>query len=128
MYPKQFIRFSSAQDASFLAASLQRLPPKDGFAAPILVCNNDHRFLVLEEAERSGVSPSAIILEPMARNTAPAIAVAALHVLAKDPAGVMVVMPSDHMIRDQRGFAQAVQRAAKVAAAGKLVLFGITPD
>lgn len=128
MYPKQFIRFSSEQDGSFLAQSLKRLPQSQGFAQPILICNNDHRFLVLEEAERCGVFPSAIILEPIARNTAPAIAVAALHILAKDPTGIMVVMPSDHMIRNERGFAAAVQQAAKVAEAGRLVLFGIKPD
>lgn len=128
MYPKQFIRFSSEQDASFLVQSLKRLPEKSGFAQPILICNNDHRFLVLEEAERSGVSPSAIILEPMARNTAPAIAVAALHILSQDPSGLMVVMPSDHMIRDEARFVAAVKQAAEVAEAGRLVLFGIKPD
>lgn len=128
MYPKQFIRFSHKQDASFLAQSLKRLPQKQGFAQPILICNNDHRFLVLEDAERAGVFPSAIILEPMARNTAPAIAVAALHIMAKDPNGIMIVMPSDHMIRDEPAFAAAVKQAAKVAEAGRLVLFGIKPD
>lgn len=128
MYPKQFIRFSSEQDASFLVASLKRLPAKLGFAPPVIICNNDHRFLVLEEAERAGVSPSAVILEPVARNTAPAIAVAALSILARDPSGIMVVMPSDHVIRDQAGFAAAVKTAAEVAAEGRLVLFGIKPD
>mgnify|MGYP000908395283 CR=1 FL=1 len=128
MYPKQFIRFSQAQDSSFLAQSLKRLPQKQGFAQPVLICNNDHRFLVLEEAERAGVFPSAIILEPMARNTAPAIAVAALHIMAKDPSGIMIVMPSDHMIRNEPAFAEAVKRAATVAEAGRMVLFGIKPD
>jgi mannose-1-phosphate guanylyltransferase/mannose-6-phosphate isomerase len=128
MYPKQFINFSRDQQGSFLAQSLKRLPQKAGFAQPILICNNDHRFLVLEDAERSGVFPSAIILEPMARNTAPAIAVAALHIMAKDPSGIMIVMPSDHMIRNEAGFAAAVKQAAKVAEAGRLVLFGIKPD
>jgi len=128
MYPKQFISFSREQDASFLSQSLKRLPQKAGFAQPILICNNDHRFLVLEDAERTGVFPSAIILEPMARNTAPAIAVAALHIMAKDPSGIMVVMPSDHMIRDEAAFASAVKQAAAVANAGRLVLFGIKPD
>ena len=78
MYPKQFIRFFDDQASSFLAATLKRLAPDAGFAAPIIVCNNDHRFLVKEEAERAGVTPQAIVLEPVARNTAPAAAVAAL--------------------------------------------------
>src|ERR1700680_1136525 len=80
MYPKQFIRFSSRQETSFLAATLQRLKSGQGFRPPTLVCNSAPRFRVKEEAERSGVVPREIMLEPVARNTAPAIAVAALHV------------------------------------------------
>ena len=127
MYPKQFIRFFDGQTSSFLAATLKRLPAEAGFAAPIVVCNNDHRFLVAEEAQRAGVTPSAIVLEPTARNTAPAIAVAALMVARQDPAGILALMPSDHVIEDEPGFVAAVRRAAEVACTGKLVLFGITP-
>src|SRR5580765_7700230 len=78
MYPKQFIRFFSDQTPSFLVATLKRLPTEAGFAPPIIVCNNDHRFLVQEQAARADVSPSSIVLEPVARNTAAAAAVAAL--------------------------------------------------
>ena len=128
MYPKQFIRFSDDQGSSFLAATLKRLPSEQGFAPPIVVCNDDHRFLVKEEAERAGVTPRAVVLEPVARNTAPAAAVAALLVDGKDPAAILVVMPSDHVIEDQPGFVAAVRLAAEVAETGKLVLFGIAPD
>ena len=128
MYPKQFISFFNDQTSTFLAATLKRLPSEAGFARPIIVCNNDHRFLVQEEVERAGVSPSAIVLEPVARNTAPAAAVAALIVAREDPAGILVLMPSDHAIKDEPGFVSAVRRAAEVARTGKLVLFGITPD
>jgi mannose-1-phosphate guanylyltransferase/mannose-6-phosphate isomerase len=127
MYPKQFIRFSSSQAASFLAATLARLKPEQGFAAPTIVCNGDHRFLVQGEAESVGVAARRIVLEPVARNTAPAIAVAALDVAGEDPAGILVVTPSDHVIADEAAFVDAVRRAADVAAAGRLVLFGITP-
>jgi mannose-1-phosphate guanylyltransferase/mannose-6-phosphate isomerase len=127
MYPKQFIRFFDGQTSSFLAATLKRLPAEAGFAAPIVVCNNDHRFLVAEEAQRAGVTPSAIVLEPLARNTAPAAAVAALMVARQDPAGIVALMPSDHVIEDEPGFVAAVCRAAEVARTGKLVLFGVTP-
>src|SRR5947208_6571720 len=65
MYPKQFIRFFDGQTSSFLAATLKRLPSEAGFAEPIIVCNNDHRFLVEEEARRAGVHPRAIVLEPL---------------------------------------------------------------
>jgi mannose-1-phosphate guanylyltransferase / mannose-6-phosphate isomerase len=128
MYPKQFIRFFESQAASFLAATVERLTAAEGFASPIVVCNNDHRFLVKDELSRAGVAPRAIVLEPAARNTAPAIAVAALLVARENPAGVMVVMPSDHVIRNEPSFVAAVKRAAAVAATGRLVLFGITPD
>lgn len=128
MYPKQFIRFFDERDPSFLGATVRRLPPSDGFASPIVLCNNDHRFLVREELERAGITPEAVYLEPVARNTAPAIAVAALAVAARDADGILVVMPSDHVIDDGHAFADAVRRAGQVAAAGRLVLFGIKPS
>lgn len=128
MYPKQFIRSFNGQGQTFLGATLLRLTPDAGFSSPILLCNNDHRFLVREELEAAQINPKAIILEPVARNTAPAIAVAALAVARDDPDGILAVMPSDHVIRDQTRFAEAVRRAADVAATGKLVLFGIKPN
>jgi mannose-1-phosphate guanylyltransferase/mannose-6-phosphate isomerase len=128
LYPKQFIRFSEVQPESFLAAALKRLGPAGGFAPPVVVCNNDHRFLVKDEAERAGVRPAAVVLEPAARNTAPAVAVAALLAERQDPEGILAVMPSDHVIRDVARFAAAVRRAAAIANAGRLVLFGIAPD
>jgi mannose-1-phosphate guanylyltransferase/mannose-6-phosphate isomerase len=127
MYPKQFVRFFHDQGSSFLATTLKRLAPAVGFAPPIIVCNNDHRFLVKEEAELAGVALQAIVLEPVARNTAPAAAVAALLVAREDPNGILVVMPSDHVIKDEAAFVAAVRRAAEVAATGRLVLFGVTP-
>ena len=127
MYPKQFIRFFNGQGSSFLGATLKRLATAGGFEPPLLLCNNDHRFLVREELERAAITPSAIILEPVARNTAAAIAVAALFIARTDPGAVMAVMPSDHAIKDDVKFAEAVRRAAKVAETGRLALFGIKP-
>jgi mannose-1-phosphate guanylyltransferase / mannose-6-phosphate isomerase len=92
------------------------------------LCNNDHRFLVREEIERSGVEPKAIILEPVARNTAAAIAVAALAASQENPNAILAVMPSDHAVKDEATFVEGMKRAAKVAATGKLVLFGIQPS
>jgi mannose-1-phosphate guanylyltransferase / mannose-6-phosphate isomerase len=127
MYPKQFIRFFSGQSASFLAAALTRLGQDSSFRPPILLCNNDHRFLVREEVDRSGLKPHAIVLEPIARNTAPAIAVAALVALKDNPNAILAIMPSDHVVKDEKRFAEDVKRAAEVAASGKLVLFGVKP-
>ncbi len=127
MYPKQFIRFNDSAE-SFLAATLKRLSTEAGFQKPIVLCNNDHRFLVRAELDEAKVETRAIVLEPVARNTAPAIAVAALEIASENPNAVIVVMPSDHAIRDCEKFVEAVRRAAKVAATGRLVLFGIQPD
>ena len=127
MYPKQFIRFFAGQSRSFLGATLHRLSIEAGFEKPLLMCNNDHRFLVKEEIESAGIEPRELILEPVARNTAAALAVAALQIARDDPNGVMVVMPSDHVIKDDQRFVEAVRRAAIVAATGRLVLFGIKP-
>ncbi len=128
MYPKQFIRFFNGQNSSFLGSMLKRLTPEAGFCAPILLSNNDHRFLIKEELDRAGITPKAIILEPVARNTAPAIAVAALAAVRENPAAILVVMPSDHVMKDESKFVEDVRRAAMVAATGKLVLFGVHPS
>ncbi len=132
MYPKQFLRFfqedgSSDKGATLLGTTLRRLTPEAGFKGPTLLCNADHRFLVKDEVERSGIVPRAIILEPVARNTAAAIAVAALSIANEDAEGVLVVMPSDHIIADEPRFVEVVRQAASVAASGRLALFGITP-
>ena len=107
---------------------MRRLGAGEGFAPPIVVCNNDHRFLVRDEAEQAGIELGAIVLEPVARNTAPAVAIAALLVERDDPDGIMAVMPSDHVIKDNMRFVAAVRRAADVAGAGRLTLFGIAPS
>ena len=125
MYPKQFIRFFNGQ-GSLLAATLRRIDDAD-FSPPIIICNNDHRFLVREELSGAAMTPEAIILEPVARNTAAAVAVAALAALKKSPDAIIAVMPSDHVVKDGPAFAASLKRAAAIAATGKLVLFGIVP-
>ena len=127
MFPKQFIRFNGGK-SSFLQAAVKRLDGIEGIEPPMLLCNNDHRFLVKEEIAATGVVPQSIILEPMARNTAPAIAVAARAALNGDPEAILVVMPSDHAIRDEIRFTTAVKEAAGIARRGALVLFGIVAD
>ena len=102
MYPKQFL--SLLHDETMLQKTLQRL---DGLehAAPIVVCNDEHRFIVAEQARQIGIDDLAIVLEPAGRNTAPAIAAAALYALtlADDP--VLLVLAADHEIRDTAAFA-----------------------
>lgn len=125
MYPKQFL--SLLHDETMLQKTLSRL---DGLehAAPIVVCNDEHRFIVAEQARQSGVEDLSIILEPFGRNTAPAIAVAALRALqhAQDP--LLLVLSADHEIADEKAFCDAVRQAQPLAETGKLVTFGIVPD
>lgn len=124
--PKQFLNLlgdHSLFQETVLRAS--RLPQAN---SPITVCSEDHRFMVGEQLQGVGVANGGILLEPVARNTAPAIALAALHVLAKDPEGLMLVMPADHLIEDEAAFREAVLSARELAEDGWLVTFGITPD
>lgn len=99
-----------------------------GFAAPLVICGEGHRFLVAEQVRDMGIAGAEIVLEPMGRNTAPAAALAALRVAARDPGGLLLLMPSDHVIADRAAFQAAVIRAAAAAHDGALVTFGITPS
>lgn len=95
---------------------------------PIVISNNEHRFLVAEQLRDIAVDPLAQILEPAGRNTAPAIAAAAFQVHADDPDGILLVLPADHLIQDEQRFWRGIERAANLAAKGWLVTFGIKPD
>lgn len=128
MYPKQFIPSLYSPGESLIGATLRRLTTDGGFEASTLLCNSDYRFLLQDELDRTGISPREIILEQVARNTAPAIAAAAHSIAADNPEAVMAIMPSDHAVHDVAAFAQAVKQAAKLAEHGRFVLFGITPD
>jgi mannose-1-phosphate guanylyltransferase/mannose-6-phosphate isomerase len=124
MYPKQFVRFFDGQ-GSLLGATLRRLSHKDGFAAPIVVCNSDHRFLVRDEIAGAGVEAQAIVLEPVSRNTTAAVAAATIMAMRRDRDALVAVLPSDHLIQDAVAFRTALSTAADIARDGKLVLLGI---
>jgi mannose-1-phosphate guanylyltransferase/mannose-6-phosphate isomerase len=128
MYPKQFINCFNGEGASFLEMTLRRLSSAPDLASPIVLCNNDHRFLVRNQLDRIGLTPKAIILEPVARNTAVSIAIGALAASKNDPEAVIIAAPSDHLVRDQDGFIAQLRRAAALAATAKLVMFGIKPS
>lgn len=123
--PKQFLPLLS--DRSMLQDTCLRLEGL-GAAAPVVVSSNDHRFLVAEQLREIALRPTAQILEPMGRNTAPAVAVAALCVQEQDPAGLLLVLPADHLIREVPRFHDAVRAAGGLAERGALVTFGIAPD
>ena len=124
LYPKQLLALTT--ERSLLQDTVGRVGGP-AFAAPLIVCNDDHRFIIAEQLRQLGVKPHRIVLEPAARNTAPALAAAAALLLRDDPQALMLVLPSDHVIREVAAFHDAVQRAAAAARAGRLVTFGITP-
>ncbi|GAB3002426.1 xanthan biosynthesis protein XanB [Arenimonas maotaiensis] len=124
-HPKQFLPVIG--EHSLLQATALRLQGLDA-VAPIVVAGEAHRFLVAEQLHAIGLPPSALLLEPVGRNTAPAIAVAAFQALAADPDAVLLVMPSDHAITDVPAFQAAVRQALPAARDGGLVTFGIVPE
>ncbi len=123
-YPKQFLPL--VEDISMLQATWRRVAPLAG-RRPIVVANQEHRFMVAEQLREMGAEPSAILLEPVGRNTAPAIAVAALEALRDGEDALLLVLPSDHVIRDEAAFHAVVRAALPAAREGRLVTFGIVP-
>ncbi|MBL0734973.1 mannose-1-phosphate guanylyltransferase/mannose-6-phosphate isomerase, partial [Stenotrophomonas maltophilia] len=123
-YPKQFLPLVG--DDTMLQATWKRVASIAG-AAPIVVANQEHRFMAAEQLRECKVLPQALILEPVGRNTAPAIAIAAMQALAGGDDALMLVLPSDHVVRNEAAFHAAVKQAAIAAEAGKLVTFGIVP-
>lgn len=123
-YPKQFA--SLVGDQSLFQSSAQRLSG-EGFAAPVVITNSDYRFIVTEQLVQVGISPDAILIEPEARNTAPAILAAALHLQSKGDDALVLVAPSDHVIPDAQAFRDAVTSGIDAARAGHIVTFGIAP-
>lgn len=124
-YPKQFLKLVS--DNSMLQETVLRLCGLPSLAAPIVVANNDHRFLVAEQLQACELDTGSIILEPAARNTAPAIALAAIALGAEEDT-IMLVLPADHIVDDQEAFYAAIELGRTQAENGKLVTFGIVPS
>ncbi|VAX04750.1 Mannose-1-phosphate guanylyltransferase / Mannose-6-phosphate isomerase [hydrothermal vent metagenome] len=128
-YPKQLLAFQGK--STLLQQTVQRLEGLSALvgsvAEPMIVCNEQHRFLVAEQLRAIGHEDAAILLEPEGRNTAPALTVAALAALSKDDDPVLLVMPADHVIIDSDAYHAAVKAAAELANDGALVTFGIVP-
>jgi len=124
-YPKQFLPLAGAD--TMLQATWRRVAGV-AEAAPIVVANEDHRFLVAEQLRQVGAPTPSILLEPVGRNTAPAIAAAALQALSAAGDPLLLVLPSDHVVRDADAFCRAIRAAAVAAEEGALVTFGIVPS
>ena len=124
-YPKQLLALTG--EHTMLQQTAMRLDGLPGVQAPVVVCNEEHRFLVAEQLREIGKTPVSIILEPVGRNTAPALTLAALFLMKHDPQAVMLVMPADHVIPNVQAFQLAVTQAARAAGDGYLATFGIVP-
>lgn len=122
-FPKQFLPL--VNDTSMLQDTLARLPSQH--QAPIFICNEDHRFLVAEQVKQMNNTKTTILLEPKGRNTAPAVALAALNALTDNEDALLLVLAADHVIKETEKFHQAVDVATVAAVQGKLVTFGIVP-
>ena len=129
-YPKQFLVLSGNTSLFQQAATrLAALGAEDiVLAGPAIVGNEEHRFLVLDQLRETGAEPSGLLLEPMGRNTAPALTLAALHALENGADPVLVVTPADQTVTDGPAFTAALQQAIRQAADGAIVILGITPD
>lgn len=123
--PKQLLPLVT--DKTMLQETVLRVAGWPEMMAPLVVCGNEHRFLVAEQMREIGVKPLGILLEHVGRNTAPAVAAAANYLKAIDPDAVMLVLPADHVINDVAAFSDAVCKAAALVADGSLATFGIVP-
>ena len=126
-YPKQYWALAGSDEATLLQQTQQRLKGLPGLAPPLMICHDYHRFIVAEQMRQIGVDPAAILLEPLGRNTAPAIAVAALQATARGEDPLLLVLAADHVIRDAAAFRASVEAGRMAAEGGLLVTFGIVP-
>ncbi|MBM5799495.1 MAG: mannose-1-phosphate guanylyltransferase/mannose-6-phosphate isomerase [Cyanobacteria bacterium K_DeepCast_35m_m2_023] len=126
-YPKQYWALAGNAEETLLQQTYQRLIGLTNLAPPLLICNEDHRFIVAEQMRQIGVEPAAILLEPMGRNTAPAVAIAALHATAAGADPLLLVLAADHVIQDAARFRSTVEAGLETAEQDRLVTFGIVP-
>jgi len=123
--PKQLMPLLSSR--SLLQETALRLAGVDGIAPPLVISNSDHRFMIAAQLQELGITPTALVLEPVGRNTAAAVAVAAKIIGDLKADGILVLLPADHHIPDGKGFREAVLEGARYAEHGQIVTFGVAP-
>ena len=126
-YPKQFLSIEKGEKLSLLQQTIKRIQPLKNLKKPILVCNEEHRFIVAEQMRELDIDDFIIILEPFGRNTAPAITIAAIKSLELEEDPTLLVLSSDHEIKDIEKFLTILNEGSKYAEQNKLVTFGIVP-
>lgn len=126
LYPKQLLPL--VNDLTMLQNTVERLSGIDDISVPMVVCNEEHRFMVSEQLREIRIIPSAVLLEPLGRNTAPAVAIAALEAMTTGQDSVLLILPADHVVNNVAAFQDAVKAGTPLAVDGNLVTFGIVPD
>ncbi|MFO7837977.1 MAG: mannose-1-phosphate guanylyltransferase/mannose-6-phosphate isomerase [Desulfosalsimonadaceae bacterium] len=126
LYPKQLLRLTNSY--TMLQNTLLRVKDAEDAADPVIICNQEQGVMVMDQVKEIGITPSAAFLEPVGRNTAPALVVAAMHAASVSPDALILVLPADHLIGSQENFLAAVSAGAEHAAEGSLITFGVVPD
>ena len=127
-YPKQFLKLNSSSQKSLLQQTQERLEVLKELVPPILICNEEHRFIVAEQMREINIKPNSIILEPFGRNTSASISLAAFSALETDKNAILLVLASDHIMDCNENFNKALFNALDLAEKGRLVTFGVMPS
>ncbi len=126
-FPKQFLNLIDNDQYSLLQKTYKRIETLENFSEPIIICNEEHRFIAGDQMRKLNIKPLAILLEKEGRNTAPAITIAVLKALEiyEDP--ILLILSSDHEIKNQTKFTQSIQNSIRLAEDNKIVIFGVPP-
>ena len=127
-YPKQYLSLINNENKSMLQLTVERLKGLKNIDNPILICNEEHRFILAEQLRQLNINAKAILLEPFGRNTAPAISIAAMKAMADENDSILLILPADHDIKNKENFFAAIEKGYEYAQNDKLVTFGIIPS
>ena len=127
-FPKQFLEINKEESISFFQKTINRFKNYESIDNPIVICNEEHRFIVAEQLRKIKIKPEAILLEPVGKNTAPAITLACLKAIENHFDPCLLVLPSDHIIEDINTFIKVIDKALDDVKRGKIITFGITPN
>ena len=127
-FPKQYLEINKEDSISFFQRTIIRIKNYESIGNPIVICNEEHRFIVAEQLRKINIKPEAILLEPVGKNTAPAITVACLKAIEKNLDPSLLVLPADHIIEDTNTFIKVIDKALDEVKRGKVITFGITPS
>ena len=127
IFPKQFQKLTKNNQKSLIQITQERVSKLENILNPIIICNEEHRFIVAEQMREIFVEPLTILLEPVSKNTAPAVTIATLKALEYESDPLLLFLPADHLIKNKSKFLNVIERATKFASEGRLITFGITP-